>query len=334
MAKFRKITTQVTAYYAVLLIVSMLISGFIYQRINSNLVEKKIEDLAKQTLHAVYFSLQIVFDNTNKFSKHILASSVIQEVLIDNSASLNLAESNRLVQRVFNEILLVDTTVASVYLFRNDGLYYAWDKLLLGVKPDSITKANWFSEVIRLDGGALWVRDAGDVLNERSDKEKYLSLVRTVNNLVTAEKIGLLMINIPISEIKKSYAHTLDEESIDLMVCKDGVVLIDFSRLDIRTYFEEQKITSYKPDSQRITIGKKRYILTDKENNGWQFLVAIPMSYWQNPYDPINKAIIPIAIVNFVLIFFGSIWISRTITRPLLCLLESMRSAERGLFKK
>jgi two-component system sensor histidine kinase YesM len=330
--KFAKIRTQMMSYYIVLLLVSMLISGVLYQRMNQNLAESKIGELSLQTLYAIRFSLQSLFDNTNKYSQRIIANGTVQEVLQTNLKDYAIVDSNQKIQKVMNGIFLAEPTIPSVYLFRNDDIYFSFDILNLGINVASIRNAPWYKEVVDKNGSLIWRTNSGGILNQHPNGDNHISLIRTVNDLVTAKQLGILIVNVPLTEIKKSYERAVSENKIDLMVTWGQESLIPFSDPELREYAESNDFRMRPSGTFMNTLSGKVYLFATTESDGWQYAIALPINEWSNPYKPINRVLVPIALLNFLFIFLGSIWISRSITRPLLSLLKSMRRAEAGEF--
>ena len=207
-------------------------------------------------------------------------------------------------------------------------------QIRVGLKNTDIRKASWYDEAVRRNGGLIWRMNAGGILNTRTNGEQYLSLIRVVNDLNTAKQIGLVIINVPISQIRKLNEHYIDGNKYDLMVESKEASLIQFSNPDLREFAESQDFLAHGDGGFIKTISKNRYLFDSIEADGWRFATALSMSEWRNPYSAVNKFLIPIAAFNFVFIFLGFTWIARSITYPILNLLKSMRKAEAGDYQQ
>ncbi|MBD0380929.1 cache domain-containing sensor histidine kinase [Paenibacillus sedimenti] len=332
--KFAKIRTQMISYYILLLAVSLLISSVLYQRFNRSLVDSKIAEVSEQSLYAIQSSMNSLFDNTSKYSQRVIASSTVQELMKTDFSNEGFVYSNNSIQKVLNEIFLAEPSVASVYLFRNDDLYYSLEFQQLGINVASIKTASWYQEAVQKSGGLIWRINAGGVPNSQTKGEPYLSLIRVVNDLNTAKQIGVIMINIPLTQIKKLYEHSVDGKKYDLMVDREDARLIQFENPELRQFAESAEFRTHAEGSFIKTISGKRYIFDMMEVGGWRYATAFSMSEWPNPYKAVNRVLIPIAAFNFVFIFIGFIWITRSIIYPILSLLRSMRKAETGNYQQ
>ena len=101
------IGTKVTLYYLGLLTLSIAISGFLYYRINMNIMSRKVSDISLQTLGSISANIYSVIDNVNNYSKGVLSDSTVQECLRNSEKRTNLQ-----VQRNINRYLigLIDMT--------------------------------------------------------------------------------------------------------------------------------------------------------------------------------------------------------------------------------
>lgn len=333
--KFTKIRTQMMSYYILLLTISLLISGVLYQKFNESLVDDKIADVSEQSLYAIQSNLNSLFESISMYSQRVIASSDIQESLKSDLSDDEYVFSNNRIQKVLNEIFLAESNIASVYLFRNDDLYYSLEFQQLGIHVASIRTASWYQDAVQKNGGRMWKINAGGILNTQVNGEQYLSLIRTVNDLNTAEQIGVVLINVPITKIKSLNEHSIDGKKSDLMVDRDDdTLLIQFETPELQQFAESVEFRSHTSGTFIRTIAGKRYIFDKIEAGGWRYATALSMSEWPNPYKALNRVLIPIVAFNFVFIFIGFIWITRSIIYPILSLLRSMKKAEIGDYQQ
>lgn len=318
--------------YGALIVVSITISTVLYLRVNQSLAENEIQELSSQTFHAIQNTVHSILDNANRYSQRIIASEKVQTYLGDDSVGPSNAQSNRDLSIVVNEILLAEETVSSIYIFRDGSLYFSWDNFLLGMGEGSIYSAPWYDEVVSKRGGQVWVRNSGGVLRHGPGTKDYLSLIRVINDLYTFEAIGILMVNIPVGAITRSFEQTAGEDQIQLMVARNGIPLVPFADEEMMDVAEWAELGPSASSTFTRSISGHEYRFVHSEDAEWNFAIALPVQFWSNPYQPINRLLIPLALMNLLLIFFGSIRISRSVTRPLLRLLESMGRAEEGDF--
>jgi len=330
MLRFSNIRTQMISYYILLLLISLLISSVLYQKFNQNLADDKIAEVSQQSLYAIQSNMETLFENISNYSQRVIASSMVQEVLKADFTYDGFVYSNQSIQKVMNEIFLAESNVSSIYLFRNDDLHYSVEFQKTNIHAVSIKSTSWYQEVIEKRGGLIWQINAGGLLITQPDGEQYLTLIRVVNDLNTSEQIGVVMINIPISQIKKLYEHSVDGKIFDLMVVREDAKLIQFENDELRQFAESTEFQSNKVGTLIKTISGKRFVFDKIEADGWEYVTALSISERPNPYSAVNRVLIPIIAFNFVFIVIGFIWITRSIIYPIISMLRSMAKAETG----
>lgn len=328
--KFTKIRSQIMSYYILLLTLSLAISGVLYQQFNRNLVDGKIAEVSEQSLYAIQSNMNSLFQSISNYSQRVIASSTVQELLQKELTYDEFVSSNRSIQKELDSIFLAESHVASVYLFRNDGLYFSFELQKLGLKIADIRTAPWYAEAVERRGGLIWRINAGGILNTYEDGEQYLSMIRVVNDLNTAEQIGLILIQVPISKIRELNEHSIDREKNDLMITGKDADLIRFANPELRAFAESEAFAAPSQAGSIHELAGKRYLFDTLEAGGWRYTTALSMSDWPNPYGALNRVLIPIVLFHFVFILFGFTWITRSIIYPILHLLKSMRKAEAG----
>ena len=75
-----KISTKIMLFYSVLLVVSIIFSTVIYQRIYSNIISSKVSELSIQTLSSINLNLDQIMESVNNYSKAILSNDDVQDL--------------------------------------------------------------------------------------------------------------------------------------------------------------------------------------------------------------------------------------------------------------
>lgn len=207
--RFARIRSQIVFYYLALLVVSMIASGIMYQRINEKFTEEKVGEVSLQTLNAMNSGIESLLDSTNNYSKMIVSNNTVQEILGSDLAGNDIGILTYKLEVALSDFMLAEPSISSVYLFDNAGRKFAID--LQSAKPirtDGIESAEWYSEAVALDGKAIWRKNAGGIFNfetkEPQQDPQYISLIRIVNDMNTSKKIGVLVVNITVQELKKA----------------------------------------------------------------------------------------------------------------------------------
>ena len=132
-----------------------------------------------------------------------------------------------------------------------------------------------------------------------------------IDDLYTYKPIGILMINIPMGGVRKSFEGAIDGNQVELMVSRLGETLIPFTDKSLATYAATADFRTKKGGTFTKAVSGRGHQFVSSESTGWEFDIAFPASFWSNPYEPINRVLLPIALFGLTMIFFGSIGISR-----------------------
>ena len=330
------IGTKVTLYYLGLLTLSIAISGFLYYRINMNIMSRKVSDISLQTLGSISANIYSVIDNVNNYSKGVLSDSTVQECLRNSEKRTNLQ-----VQRNINRYLigLIDMTplISAVYLFDNFGNKYGADKLTMkSFRLGDIKEAEWYEDASKKKGGYILRLNAGNVFYKSNTGEPYISLIRLVNDLNTQKPIGVLIINTPCSFLGKSFLG-VENRSYTGIIVKDEknqpmVRVNDVFGVNIDRIIPADQKNYY---SLTRKIHGKWYLLSALKMNryGWRIISVIPFNELSRESGIFSMIAFAIIILNSLLIFLGSVFISKLITVPINKLLKSMKNVEKGKFE-
>ncbi len=330
--KMKTIKSRMIAYYT-LLILSVCITAFVFIQMNRNWTEHKIGEVSGQTLIAIQTNMQSLFQNTDKYSQRIIASKTIQRILEQNNNTVDVAATNRIVQNTLFEIVLAEPTISSIYLFPQQGDYYSLNNSGLHLQTSNIRALSWYKEAIQKDGAGIWRMNGGGLFAQTSNEEPVLSLIRTVNSLYTMKPLGILVINIPLSQVENSYNQSLSKGTFDLMVSRPDVPLVHFTDPTLLEYSKSGNVWSSMGTNRIVSIHNERYLLSTSELDQWKYALVLPTKVLANSDESINRNFMIIIIILCLLFLSASIWLSQTITRPLMRLLKSMIGMKIGKYK-
>ncbi|MFC5469086.1 sensor histidine kinase [Cohnella suwonensis] len=332
--KFTRIRSLINAYYLVLLLVSMLVSSLLYQRINVKFTEEKISEVSMQTLNAIHAGVESLTDSANNYSQMIAANNTVQAVL-SNPLQEDIAISTGLLKTALYDFMLAEPSISSIHLFDNYGNNYDIShRPAMILQVSRIESTEWYQEVVDKHGKAIWRKNAGGIYKLGTNDTDFISLIRVINDLNNSRQIGIIVINIPVSELKKSYERSVNADKPDLMIESEHETLIGFERPSLTGFNDSDDISIPPVGSVYKTVGGQRYLFSIFASpvNGWKLTSAQPLGEWASPYKQFNLVLFLIMLFNFLFLFIGSVWISRVITMPILHLLRSMKKVEFGEF--
>lgn len=332
------ISIKIIAYYLILLVVSIGISGILYQRVNSTIVIGPLSDISFQLLHSVSISTNSVIQNVADFSKVVVSNEEIQTSLKNISKSYSFNYQHQ-VDVTVDRLIKGSAYASAIYVFDMYGHRYSAEKNLARLMNiNSISDAPWYKEVMDKKGSYILSYNAGGIFVPNSTQESFISLIRVINDLHTQRPLAILVMNIPESVLEKScYAISNNSNAgIFLMDEKDNVIInsknktdYDIKRFVLENNSLDRKYTIWKSHQTEYMVS---YLKSSE--SGWRVASIIPFRELSKETGLLGLVTFILIAVNSLLLFFGSIMISRTITVPLKKFCEAMKGIEKGEFKK
>ena len=349
-----KIATKILTFYSAVMLFSVLVSAFFYQSIYNSTMSKKVSEVSVQTLYSISSNIYSIIENAKNLSKVIIASDEIQqplrgsqELLVVNSleststASGSLFTGDVTSQRIINTHIskFIDAFpfISSIYIFDNNSQRYGIDKRpLKALMVEDITQADWYQAVLDAQGGFILRLNAGGVFPDTTD-EKYLSLIRVVNDVYTQKPLGTLILNISEDAFADSFKDILNKYDTDIMILdEEDQTLVDFKKTKLPDVQDLLKSSSESGHTITKEFNGQDYLISliNIPKYKWNIISTIPFQELSKESAIFNVIAFSITAINAFLLFFGSIALSRMISNPIKKLLKSMKGVERGEFKK
>jgi len=294
-------------------------------------IQDSVKDLYLSDIDSQNKSLELFFDDISNYSKEIISNTLIQSEL----------ESGGTIPTPYKSTdLELDVSVnfkpklSSVYIFDFFGNRYNSEKLgFKDIKIEDIIYSDWFLDLSNKKGGYVFMVNAGGLIDD--SKTNYLSFIRIINSNEDHKPIGFMMINI---EEKTIYNVLNLEEDDDVML-----VFAD-TQYDSRLIYNEGMIGDYQPYIDELDEKASFYLEVEEKSNplsvtgtlnehyGWKIVKIFKQDSKNTMFTGINIAVIGIIIINGLFIFYGSFFISKYITVPIVELKTAMARVESGLF--
>lgn len=332
--------TKMLLLFSAIMVITILLSGGAYQQIYSAVFSRRVSDMSDRTLSAIGGSMDTIINMENSYSKVILADNDVQEAL---KAPRGLLELSRLrkVSTVLTGQLEINTLASSVYLIDNQGNRCGVDKR--GLKPINIVNSDitllpWYQQISNKRGGYIMVKNGGGIFLEQPEEE-FISLVRIINDLQSFRPIGILMLNIPVSAFAEACLSGDYVDDISILVrSADGDIILEALRDPVAQAGPKARVQQavqsgvngiFKIDGMDYSLSQ-----VQMKTVPWSIYSMMPTSTFQQETSIFGMLTIGILMVASLLLFLGVFVISRSITRPVGRLLNSMDSVEQGVFTK
>lgn len=330
------IVGKIMIYYLILLMVSIFFSSFLHTKINAIVVKDKVSELSIQTLYSINSNINSLMEASSNYSKLILANAHVQYVL-KNQNGYKDYQRQRVMYQYIREIMDSADHIRGVYIYDRLGHKYAEDKI--GVKAidyETIMHMPWYKKVLELRGSYLMALNGGGIFKSKINGN-VVSLIRVINDINTNKPIGLLVMNISEQAFTKAYRDIHNKYNTQLFLKDErGQNLIEVrgdKQLAVNKLFQtfkgEERGAVVKNIDKEVSLVS--YL---RRENGWTILSIMPFSELSRDSSAFYKANYLIILVNSLLMFFGAIFISKLITKPINMLVSAMRDLEKGAFIK
>ncbi len=351
-----RISTKIMVFYSILLVFSVLSSSILYQKIYSGTMRAKVSNVAIQTLSSINSNIDSMIENSKNLSTVILSSDEVQQPLkgqgggnttpevrtssvqdLDDRDIISVdLQSQRRVNAYISKFIEAFPFISSIYIYDNNNQRYGIDKLpLKRMKYDDITKADWYSDAVNAQGGYILRLNAGGIFEDTPD-QTYISLIREINDIYSQKPIGVLILNISEKSFVDSYKDIINKYDTDIMIMNGkGANIVNFTNpvsIDVKGMLNN---TGNK-NSLVSRVGMKDYLISylNVEKYDWSIISLMPFDEMSKESSIFSAIALLVIAVNSLLLFLGSIVVSRIITTPIKKMMLSMKDVEKGQFKK
>ncbi len=344
-----KISLRIALFYFIIMIISLFISNLLYRQIYMNIAHQKVNEASVQTLYSIKTNVDLFFDNVSNYSKMILSDNDLQTILRKGNIYSDLNTQSR-VGAYIHRMLQTIPSISSVYIFDNSENDYAVsEQLPIPFTLKSVKKAKWYKEVLDKKGAYVLSLN-GEGAFEIDESGNYISMIRLIRDIDNTKNLGVLVINIPDTAFKECYANIVDNYN------NTSITLWDKNRQSIiRVNQTEEGKQPVEPILDEVEIksllskfdGSDHGYMTKKINNteylvsfvleerhNWTIISAIPFSEVSDESEKMGFVGFITIFLNSIILFMGTIVISRWITVPIRKLLKSMNAVKRGEFRE
>ncbi len=344
-----KISLRIALFYFIVMVISLFISSLLYRQIYMNIAHQKVNEASVQTLYSIKTNVDLFFDNVNNYSKMILSDHDLQTILRKGNIYSDLNTQSRVGGYIYSMIQTIQS-ISSVYIFDNSEHYYfVSEQLPIPFTLKSVKKAKWYKEVLDKKGAYI-LSINGDGAFEIDQNGNYISMIRLIRDIDNTKNLGVLIINIPDKAFKECYANIVDNYNSTSITfwdknrqCIIPVNNTKEGKQPVEPILDEVEIKNLLSkfdgrDHGYITkkINNTEYLVSfvlEKRHN-WAIISAIPFAEVSYESEKMGFVGFITIFLNSIILFMGTMVISRWITVPIRKLLKSMNAVKRGEFKE
>lgn len=229
---------------------------------------------------------------------------------------------------------LVDTypNLDAIYITDMSEHIYGIDKS--GIKTlniNSLEEASWYNDVLNAKGSYLLYYNAGNIFIPNF-QQNFISSIRVINDLETQRPVGFSIFNIPMTSVLDYFETVFGTEEIPVAIYDEEMNPIFTSEnwsipsnniSLLNSADQNHRFVSHK-EAQSIFAG----IYLPELN--WKLAAYFPIKATSSFTGSLVVVSISVLILNIILMFAFSRFISSSINRPVNLLISAMKRSETG----
>ncbi|TCZ77269.1 methyl-accepting chemotaxis protein [Paenibacillus albiflavus] len=304
--------------------------GLISYNISKNIISKNASASSVSMLQLGQSSLEYFYDSIEKASLQIFASSDVRTMMsqlseTDRSSYEYVTLRATLSERVM-PIGLANNAIRSISVVGKDG---SMDALYGSAIIEVGSNNAWMQQVYDLSGKSMWLQGGENSFS--SDTSKIAS-ARALIDPYTNEQYGLLLIEVPVSELMSEISDISLGQDSQVMIVTGNNKLIN----QVGTYLPGQDSPIALTDDQ-LKIGKDSFQTKDNlvafagsEVSNWTLVGGVPIESLTRDAAQIFELTIYMCLIAVVIAVIIGLIIIRMIARPLVNLMVLMREGAGG----
>lgn len=277
-------------------------------------------------LRLIEQNFEAVVENVNNISKLIMVNDAVTTYLKYDGD--NPVYSNSAVSEIYN-ILISFSGSFSVFAFRNDTDYIRTGIGVNSADKEIIFGSDWYGQVLEREGGYVLLPNTSKAFRLNTNVD-IISFARIINDINTQKQIGVLVINIRVSELEKTYGALANEDNHFAYLDKDGGVICcdkDFDTENLPS--EDSVVTVYDG-----LISEKVVTSRLQTDSGIQIVCRSTVRFMEGMTAEIFISLLSVLIITILIMMLISAYINKYIIFPISKLAASMQQVETGFLRR
>ena len=319
-SRWNTLRNQILVVFVVVMAIVLTLVGLMTFHLVSRLITNNAEKQIRQTAVEATGRLETLYRQIDTLSNQVATNSEVQQLLLQvaegHPATFN--ERQALMQNV-SAFQVYSDGISSFDLYTNDYLrLFPNDAITLLGRIGPL----WLEQADRAQGRMVWI-------GEDTRDPAYLLAVRQVRLMDRwFSGGGYLLIR-----INRSYFNL--EVPGSAAGQPEYMMLVDKSGNPIASNYAGDVDAILNDRQQQVAINGQDYIAVKMtaEATGWTLVILSPVSALTEGISVLRTAIVASGGVGFLIVLISSLLLSTMMTRPILRLIKTMRSARLGELK-
>jgi two-component system, sensor histidine kinase YesM len=320
--------------FFILVIVPIIVLSIVVPYQSTDMMEDQIKTSTLQTMDQYTLYINSITTQTEEIAKQVLVNPTTQELLSSQVGSTTKLQEkvimNNQIKEFLSSIMVNNSNGISISIFLNDGTT-TW------VNNREFVTSDWFNAFS--DGAHRWM-DTHEDLYEHFGGRRVNSYLFPLFDINTLERKGVIKVNFPTSlledalnEIKlgttgRIYLLNWDGESVLNQEVLTKQTVIESGIQQLKEKVSDRKgVLNITDDGDEHLVFYQRLHVKD-----WVLIGEVPQVELFSKINTLQRNLLYISLILFLLTILASIGLSSNIARPLAKLAKSMRFIEKGDF--
>ncbi|MDD3214236.1 MAG: histidine kinase, partial [Eubacteriales bacterium] len=290
--------------------------------------------IALQNTQLITNNIDSMLVNANYVTKMIMTNGSVQEILVDKK-SFNSPAVMQVLRPLIASITNLQPYTAGVYLFNTQAQRYGMDNYTLHTFSfQKLEDAPWYPDALAMSGYYILRLNGGEA-GKLFGNQNVISMIRLVYNIEQpTSMIGAVMLNLREDYFISTFEDFEQQYNAEVSIIdENGRPLFSREQKHYEALSGEQRETLLAAGRTAVGLPVKdethiSYSSMETEKAPWHVIVALPYTGEIQGFAGARNLFVLLLIMEALLIFFGTLIITRLVAKPIQHLTNAMRLTE------
>ena len=329
-----RLTVKIIAMFSLVLLLTMALMYFIFTLEQNNLRYAEFDRIALQNTQLITNNIDAMLVNASYVTKMIITNTNVQEILLDGRSFMSPSVMQEL-RTLLASVTNLQPYTAGVYLFNTRAQRLGMDNYTLHTFSfKKLEDAPWYAEAESENGYYILKLNGGEDAR-MFGSQNVISMIRLIYNLDRPTKmLGAVMLNMREEYFINIFADFERQYNAEVtIVNEEGNVIFSREQNHYANLTDAQRDLLFTAGRQPMSLSVKdsthiSYSAMKTEKAPWHVIVALPYTGEVQSMPGIRNLFVMLVMMEALLIFLGTLIVTRMVARPLKHLTDVMYLTE------